>query len=178
MRAPRPHERPSRKKSRARFRALSDSFVETAMIDQQCIRDIAIYDPETGTFTLKVAKGRKSAGSLLGSKTVHGYVVIGVNGHKIYAHRLAWLYVYGFFPKEIDHINRDRSDNRLSNLRSVSRSENNMNATRKTTTGHIGVWRNGKKYSVVRRVSGKRLYLGSYASFDDAVRAYNACEAI
>jgi len=85
------------------------------------------YDPYTGLFTWLVdAYSNKVKGKIAGS-IKEGYINISIDRKLYRAHRLAWLYVNGVFPSEIDHINRVKSDNRICNLREVSRSENCQN---------------------------------------------------
>lgn len=92
------------------------------------------------------------------------------------AHRLAWLYVNGSFPKnEIDHINRIRSDNRIANLRPASNLENAQNRSRSSnnTSGRSDVtWnKKTKKWRARLTVGYKRMHLGYFESLDDAFSA-------
>ena len=106
------------------------------------LKELLEYDPETGVFIWKTRRGGLKAGSVAGTKHANGYVRIKCDGKSYMAHRLAWLYVHGQFPeKQIDHINGLREDNRLSNLRCVSRSENQRNRRlcKRSTSGIIGV---------------------------------------
>jgi hypothetical protein len=83
------------------------------------------YNPETGLIT---RNDRKNSN---GSYDKDGYLIIKIKSRQIKAHRLAWFLYYGKFPqKELDHINRIRTDNRISNLREVSRTENVHNITK------------------------------------------------
>ena len=95
--------------------APSPSFLEKYM------KDRLVYDGSTGLFTW--TKGQKK-GEIAGWKHHSGYVCINLNYTQYSAHRLAWLYTYGYLPKEIDHKDRDKANNKISNLRSVTRSEN------------------------------------------------------
>jgi hypothetical protein len=82
------------------------------------LRERLHYDAETGVFTRRVGSGHAHAGDMAGSVHSTGYVRIGIDGGKYTAHCLAWLYVHGVWPSDqIDHINRNRSDNRIANLR-------------------------------------------------------------
>jgi hypothetical protein len=82
------------------------------------LRERLRYDGGTGVFTRRVGSGHARAGEIAGSVHSTGYVRIGIDGGKYTAHRLAWLYVHGVWPSDqIDHINRNRSDNRIANLR-------------------------------------------------------------
>jgi hypothetical protein len=86
------------------------------------------YDPETGIFRWRFARGYLPAGRLAGSRRKGGYLQVGFGGRTHTAQRLAWFYVHGTWPaNHIDHINRNRSDNRIANLRDVSPKRNAAN---------------------------------------------------
>jgi hypothetical protein len=83
------------------------------MIDAKTVRELLDYCPETGIFTWKV--GREPAGY---KHKYHGYIVLTLFDKRYMTHRLAWLYVHGEWPSgEIDHINLEKTDNRIANLR-------------------------------------------------------------
>lgn len=95
------------------------------------------YNPLTGKIT---RNDRKNSN---GSLDKDGYLIIKIKGKQFKAHRLAFLLYYGYFPKkEIDHINRIRTDNRILNLREVTRLENIKNITKKINenTGEVGIY--------------------------------------
>lgn len=102
---------------------------------------------------------------LAGSKKSRDYIDIGLQGIVYRAHRLIWIYHYNEQPKELDHINRNKSDNRIENLRLVTRSENLHNATAKRGNkgGCVGVnWNNNKQYwQASICINYKHDYLGS-----------------
>lgn len=141
------------------------------------------YDKETGVFTWKknVANNVKS-GSVAGCIGSRGYIEIGFRKKQHKAHRLAWLYVYGFYPKDkIDHINGNRSDNRVCNLREANHMQNMQNQKRpqsKNKTGYLGVSTHGinQRYKKIYRssimVNGYRKFLGSYETAELAHEAY------
>ena len=108
------------------------------------LRSVLHYSPETGIFTWKVSTAhRVKVGDVAGSQNGLGYLSIQLQSRPQLAHRLAWLYVYGSWPKDqLDHINRNRSDNRISNLREVSNKQNMQNASKPSnnTSGHPGVY--------------------------------------
>ena len=86
------------------------------------LRGLLEYDGTTGVFHWK------GTGERAGSIQDKGYRTIEIGGRSYYAHRLAWLYTYGSWPNdELDHIDRNKDNNSISNLRDVSRSENNRN---------------------------------------------------
>lgn len=102
------------------------------MITQRELKEQLTYYPYTGRFfwnnTRRGVKKGKRAGYV---QDTRGYRIIMIDRKPYYAHRLAWLYEYGSFPElEIDHVNRDTDDNRISNLRDVTHSTNLLNSKR------------------------------------------------
>ncbi|EFL4461577.1 MULTISPECIES: HNH endonuclease [Enterobacteriaceae] len=146
-------------------------------LTQQRLKNLLNYDPSTGIFTRRITRGGMYAGSVVGTLSTHGYRKIMVDKVAYAAHRLAWLYVYGNFPGgEIDHINRDRCDNRIVNLRIASRKDNarNKGVSKRNTSGAKGVsWdRQTKKWRAQISVSGKSISIGRFDKKSDAVIAY------
>lgn len=137
------------------------------------------YSPETGIFTRAVDRRRWKAGQQVGSISNDGYVNIGLN-HQIYrAHRLAWLYMTGTEPVNgIDHINRDRSDNRWVNLRASDQSTNTLNrgAQKNSKSGLKGVHKIKKtgRYRAVVTAFGRRVNVGVFATPEEAKKAHDA----
>lgn len=116
-------------------------------------------------------------GKAAGTRLKNGYwhICVSVNGVKrrFLAHRLAWFLAHGRWPEEdIDHINGDRSDNRIANLREASRSENLQNAAMRSdnTSGVKGVYFNKArgKWQAYIRLDGKQAYLGIFTELADA----------
>ena len=149
----------------------------TDLPTQKDIGALLHYDPTTGVFTNKVDRNpRAPKGSIAGYTNTIGYTVIQINGRKLHAHRLAWLYMTGKWPThEIDHINRIRSDNRFANLREASSGDNKQNTKDRenNTSGHRGVtWHKAReKWQAQIAVAGKHRYLGLFDRFEDAVAA-------
>lgn len=115
-------------------------------------------------------------GDVAGTKKSNGYLQICIDGQLYKAHRLAWLLHYGEWPKEnIDHINGDRSDNRISNLRDVDQfinMQNQRKGSSRNKSGLLGVspWKGRWKAEIF--VSGKKKYLGLFDTANEAHAAY------
>jgi len=139
------------------------------------------YDPEKGALTWRVFRGsRAKAGDLAGT-AANGYLRVRVGDSLYYVHRLAWFIYYGKWPEnQIDHINGNRIDNRIENLREANHSINGKNTEihRNNTTGHSGVTWNKKrrKYVAQIKVNYKVIYLGYYTDIDGAVAARKQAE--
>ena len=142
-----------------------------ALPSQERLQELFDYNPETGAFTYK------DTGNRAGFKTKK-YYAIGVDGEQYYAHRLAWMYVNGEDPEhlQIDHRNKDKRDNRISNLRKGTNRQNSYNkgANKNNTSGYKGVWWEEKSglYKARIGVNGKRIFLGGYETGEEAHQAY------
>ncbi len=131
------------------------------------------YDPETGLFT------RLKNGNQAGCDNGNGYIKISVNGTRYYAHRLAWAVMNGeTTAKHIDHINGDRSDNRICNLRECTDSTNRMNTGmwKTNTTGYKGVtyFKSRGKYVAQTTLNCKHKTLGYFDTPEEASAAYQS----
>lgn len=139
------------------------------------LREQLSYCPDTGEFRWRVSKNRVSAGDKTGRPNSSGHHVIGVLGRTYSAHRLAWLYAYGEWPEgEIDHIDRDKTNNSLVNLRCATRRQNNCNVGRRrdNTSGIKGVQFRKRRWLAYISVDGCQTYLGSFRTADAATAAY------
>lgn len=145
------------------------------------VRQLVSFDPDTGVFTRLTSMGNQcKAGSVAGSISGNGYRLISLDGRRYNAHRVAWLYVHGHWPTgQIDHINGDRLDNRIANLRDVSPSTNreNMRASPKSAVvGMLGVRMLrpslSKSYQARIKVRGKQQHIGYFATPEAAHAAY------
>lgn len=140
------------------------------------ISSVLEYEPETGVFRWKTDQGRAVRGALAGHVHKSGYRQIKVNKKLYMAHRLAWVLVHGEAPSdELDHINGVRDDNRIANLREVSRSLNMENIRRPRVDnklGVLGVQRNGSGFKAEITVAGNRKHLGTFRSIEEARNAY------
>ncbi len=136
------------------------------------------YDPETGVFKWAVSGKCIAVGKMAGYTTPEGYLSIGYDNKLYLAHRLAWFITHGRWPdKQIDHINGNRSDNRIANLRDVSRSANSQNLRKAKSNNKIGLlgvsWgKRNKKWTALIFVNGKKISLGYFSDPLDAHNAY------
>ena len=113
-----------------------------ADLTQTEVKRLFHYNPDTGVLTRRISAGPAKAGSKAGHLDSHGYLQVRAGNKKKYlVHRIIWLHVYGYWPGLLDHINRDKTDNRIANLREVSMSENllNTNLRKNNTSGVKGV---------------------------------------
>lgn len=148
-------------------------------IDQEYLKKRLHYDPDTGVFTWIAQCKGIVVGSTAGSTMVNGYVSIGLDTGRYLAHRLAWLYMTGSWPEaEVDHKDGDPSNNKWSNLRTATRSQNAANSKIKSTNmiglkGVVYYDRDGFYYSRVTH-NGKDIYIGRYPTKEEAHEAYLA----
>lgn len=142
---------------------------------QTQLKELFVYDPISGWFTNRYSRGRAKEGDRAGAETGHGYRRIIIDYIKHYEHHLAWLYVHGVYPDEIDHINGKRGDNRIANLRACNRTQNNCNSQRPTgASGLRGAYfdQRGLKWFSQINFGGRVTYLGSFSSAEEAHLAY------
>jgi len=154
----------------------------TNLITQDRLKSLLTYNPDTGEFRWRVSRGRVRAGDNAGNSNGLNYVQLRVDGYNYKAHRLVWMYIYGVWPPaEIDHINRLRCDNRLVNLRAVTRAQNhqNRNLPAHNTSGCMGVsfHKRSGRWRADIKTNGKQRTLGLYDTKQDAVLARKAAEA-
>jgi len=154
------------------------------ILTQDQVKSLFHYDSDNGILKWRVNNGGKVlAGNLAGCKNHYGYIVINFKKKSYQAHRLAWLYVHGYLPlQQIDHINRDRSDNRLINLRLATHSLNNQNKEiqRNNTSGCKGLsyQKKNKKWVSHIGINNKKNRIGQYENIADAIYARQIAEII
>lgn len=147
------------------------------MITQKRLKEVFDYNGETGMFTWKITKSSKSIkGNLAGSVSDKGYLTVRIDGGFYRLHRLAWLYITGSHPEgQIDHIDRNKTNNKFNNLRITSNTENCRNKTmnKSNTTGVTGIyWRKStKKWQVSIKVNYKSVHIGCFNNLKDAITA-------
>lgn len=146
-------------------------------MEHENLKRILRYSKSTGQFVWRVKYSKKVvAGAVAGGLNSAGYVVIGIDGKTYYAHRLAWFYVTGVWPSQIDHKNGNRSDNKWSNLRIATHQQNILNAKRASnnTSGSKGVsWHKAAgKWSAYIILDGKKRHLGLHETPSEAHAEY------
>ena len=142
------------------------------------LKNVLDYAPDTGVFTWAIRPSKAvKAGAIAGclEKRI-GYVTIGIANRVYKAHRLAWLHAYGQWPKGlIDHINGNKSDNRIDNLRDVFADGNSQNVrkpNKRNKSGFMGVIWFQNKWRASMSVNGKSKWLGDYATPEEAHQIY------
>lgn len=153
----------------------------TNLITQERLKSLLTYDSDTGEFRWRAKRPRCVVGAVAGTATHHGYTAIKLDGTTYRAHRLVWLYMFGHWPAtELDHINRKRSDNRISNLREVTRFLNCQNRAKspKAHSRHIGVSKGfaGKGWRAYIDKNGRRTSLGVFCTEQAALEARKNAE--
>jgi hypothetical protein len=152
-----------------------DRFMANPNLTAERLRQLVDYDPETGIFTWKIKRKKVVVGERAGRMMNSGYQAIGIEYGLYLAHRLAWLYVYGEWPKHnLDHINGNRLDNRIANLRDVPQVVNAQNRRRALgRSGLIGAFtaKAGRWRSQIR-INGSQVPLGFFDTAEEAHQAY------
>lgn len=141
------------------------------------LRELLQYNPETGIFTRRSKRGRYKAGAPTGCVSPIGYLQIRVDQKLYYAHRLAWLYAHGRWPVHmIDHIDGDKLNNRLTNLREATAQQNAQNVGKRShnTSGLKGVYwdKERQKWGAAVGIDGRFKSLGRYSTREEAHAAY------
>lgn len=148
------------------------------ILSAQRLRELLNYDPHTGIFTNRISRKTAKAGLQSGCEHHDGYRQIRIDGRFYGSHRLAWLYMHSTMPMhDIDHIDGNRSNNSIGNLRDVSRSINlqNQRACRSDNkSGFLGVSWNEETQLWYSRIQLKGLQkcLGYFKTPEDAHQAY------
>ena len=146
-------------------------------LTQDLLRELFRY--KNGKLYWRVGRKGVRRGGLAGWVEPDGYRAIGIDQRAYKAHRLIWLYHYGEWPENhIDHVNQDRLDNRIENLRDVTNAENQKNRriNSDNTSGFTGVlwYKSSSKWAGRVKHEGKQIHLGMFADKEDAALAVYA----
>lgn len=145
------------------------------MIDHARLLELLNYCFLTGLFTRKVALSpRNKIGDVAGNLT-KGYIELSVDGKRYRAHNLAWFYVNKSWPKtELDHVDLNKANNAISNLREATHSQNGANnGLRKNSLGMKGVTAYGEKFKSAIMVNRRRIHLGVFDTMQEAAEKYD-----
>ena len=147
------------------------------------LKELLSYDCKSGLFARHPSYSKSAWKSVVGTIDREGYVRIGLDKIVYRAHRLAWFYVHGIWPSgQIDHINGDKADNRIENLRDVSQTINQHNrkrANKSNACGILGVRKvKNKSGHWMARIGfdGKQIHLGTYKNNEQAQAAFLAAK--
>lgn len=155
-----------------------------SILTAERLREVVDYDPDTGVFIRKVRLAQRHqvgdrADFVVTGGHLKDYRRVSLFSERFLAHRLAWLYVHGEWPKhDIDHINGDKGDNRIANLRDVPNAINRQNMRRarsdSLTSRYLGVHYHlkGKKWRARIQVNGKCIQVGMFDTEEAAHAAY------
>lgn len=154
-------------------------MIERKIIPIERLRSLVSYNPETGEFTWRDRGDRFSGKRAFNAKMASGYLRGRLDGVYHTAHRIAWAYIHGIQPNIIDHINGDKSDNRLINLRSVNTSANasNIELPRRNRSGEIGILEipgRPNPWRATVHAQGKCRLMKQFPTKGEAVAARNA----
>ena len=139
------------------------------------LRELLDYNPATGVFRWKVWRQGVRESLIAGTPHAKGYLTITIDQRGYRAHRLAWLYVYGRWPKgNLDHKNNERAANQIKNLREATLEQNQRNSKRRkhNKSGFKGVSRMRRKWLARITVEKKTVRLGLFDTPEAAHRAY------
>lgn len=145
-------------------------------LTQEYLKSILHYNPETGLWMWLIDDWGRIKGEIAGSINDTGYVQITINSKKYKAHRLAFLYMTGEWPKgEIDHDNTKRDDNVWNNLREATGVENCYNYPVKINNklGVKGVYLSKGRYRAQIQLNKKKIFLGSFSTLEEAKAAHD-----
>ena len=148
---------------------------------QEKLKQLLHYNPDNGSITWKTTRnGRVKIGQEAGTLHPSGYIYIRINNNGHAAHRVAWLYIHGNIPEYIDHINHNRSDNKLANLRIATKQDNARNRTISTTNIHgcFGIYFESDRGKWTARITaeGKHKRIGRYKTKEEAIQARRDAE--
>lgn len=153
-------------------------------MNQSEAMELLDYEPETGFLRWKVSPRYGIAvGDLAGHRKPDGYLSVKIRGQQYQLHRVVWLIAYGDWPKrDIDHIDGCRTNNAIANLRDVDRTTNSQNIRKcsknNKASGLLGVSAVRGKWQSKINVGGRSIYLGVYATPEEAHHAYLSAKRV
>jgi len=148
------------------------------LIEIKRLLEIVIFEPTTGLFRWTITRCGVQGGRIAGSPNKAGYIYLKLDGIRYSAHRVAWFWTTGKWPEnQIDHIDGDKANNRIANLRESTVSENAQNQTkaqRRSAAGLLGVaWiKKSRTWCAYIGINGKQYAIGSFDTPEAAHQAY------
>ena len=133
-----------------------------------------LFEYSDGLLIHKLTRSKAVAGQPVGRMMRNGYITTTVDNHRFLVHRIVWKLIHGTEPGQVlDHLNGDRADNCIENLREVTPQQNTFNARSKANkTGFKGVYASGSRFVAMLRIDGKNRYLGTFFTPEEAHHAY------
>ena len=148
----------------------------SGILTHEKLIQVLSYAPETGIFTWKESRGPNKLGNIAGSLENTGYISIRIGTKAYLAHRLAWFYCFKEWPENsIDHIDRDKTNNSLDNLRDITQVWN-RGINKNNTSGYVGVYLHKGKWVAEIIINKKKHRLGTFNSPEEASSAYKLIE--
>ena len=130
------------------------------------------FEYRDGILYSKKRRGYSKVGNKNGCKNFDGYIMIGFLKNRLYAHRMIFLMHHGYLPETVDHIDCNKENNKIENLRAATLAQNNLNMplNKRNTSGVKGVsWnKQNKNWRVTVKVNNKSTYFGSFKNIEDA----------
>ena len=153
--------------------------MNTQILTHELLKTIIHYDPDTGTFTRINSPRSFRNGAIKLASSTRGYIAIYLLDKKYTAHRLAWFYINGAWPKQqLDHINRQKTDNRICNLRECNDSQNRknigLNKVNKSGFKGVSIDKFNSNWKARIFIEGKEIWLGRHKTAELASQAYEA----
>jgi hypothetical protein len=149
-------------------------------ITQSYLKELFDYREDGKLVRKATTSNRAKIGTIVGSNNGNGYLRVCVKSKYCHVHRIIFMWHYGYFPKEVDHKNGNRSDNRIENLREATHLQNgkNLSVRKNNKAGVNGVkWDSERnKWHASIRVNYKNIYLGRFVEVEDAIKARKIAE--
>ena len=144
-------------------------------VTQELVQRLYTYNHETGDLICKQPRHLLKVGDIVGSLQNTGYLATSIGNTSYLVHRLIWLYVKGYFPEQVDHINHNKLDNRLCNLREVSNMNNTRNCSlsknSRVKVNGVSYMPRTDKFRAYIMVNRKHIHLGVFQYIEDAIEA-------
>ena len=144
-------------------------------LTQALVQKFFEYDPVSGELTRRLPTSNNYVGEVVGTLKNNGYLSVGFGDKEYLVHRLIWLYVKGYLPDQVDHIDHDRLNNSWVNLREVNNTDNSKNTSvssnSTTKVNGVSFMKSRNKYRATIVVNRKQVHLGLFEDINDAVKA-------